>query len=165
MEFKSASPWSVDNLEEFIFYCCPECEEKNCDRELFLQHAFDNHPHSQEYLQHFQVKEEALDENDYIVKEEEDEEYYENEEIDHNNQEETQMPVDDFYFSDNFNENTVVMGRVYPNPRHFTEPEATRTRTFKNLTSPKLLEPELFKISKTRSYPNPKLKPEGTRQA
>ena len=63
----------------------------------------------------------------------------------------------------------VVMGRVYPNPKtrrvlvQFCKPEATRTRIFHNLISPKLPEPKLFNISKTRSYPNPKSKPEGTR--
>ena len=23
-----ANPWEVPNLEEFLFYCCPECDHK-----------------------------------------------------------------------------------------------------------------------------------------
>ena len=33
------NPWAVGNLEEFLYYCCPECNEKNQSKELFLQHA------------------------------------------------------------------------------------------------------------------------------
>ena len=76
MNIKSESPWSVDNLEEFIFYCCPECDEKNCDRELFLQHAFDRHPHSEEYLQIFQVKEEPEEVKHELLLEDENNELY-----------------------------------------------------------------------------------------
>ena len=75
MNIKSESPWSVDNLEEFIFYCCPECDEKNCDRELFLQHAFDMHPHSEEYLRIFQVKEEPVDTKHEFLLEDENNEF------------------------------------------------------------------------------------------
>ena len=44
------------------------------------------------------------------------------------------------------------MGRVYPNPKtrrvfgDFHKPEATRTRTFQNLLSPNLPEPEKFEF-------------------
>ena len=64
----------------------------------------------------------------------------------------------------------VVVDRVYPNPKtrrvfsHFYKPEATRTRTFCNFENPELPEPEVFRISETRSYPNPKFKPAGTRR-
>ena len=46
----------------------------------------------------------------------------------------------------------IVMGRVYPNPKtrrvfgDFHKPEATRTRTFQNLLSPNLPEPEKFEF-------------------
>ena len=33
------SPWSVTNLEEFLYFCCPECDVKDQSREDFIQHA------------------------------------------------------------------------------------------------------------------------------
>ena len=33
------NPWTVEHLEEFLYYCCPECDEKSQSKELFLQHA------------------------------------------------------------------------------------------------------------------------------
>ena len=80
MKPKSESPWSVDNLEDFMFYCCPECNERNWDRDHFLEHAFDKHPLSQEYLQKFKVKEEIVEENNF-VKEEGIEEFFEIENV------------------------------------------------------------------------------------
>ena len=62
------------------------------------------------------------------------------------------------------------MGRVYPNPKtrrvlgDFFKPEATRTRTFQKSTYPKIPEPENLEFLDTRSYPNPKFKPAGTRR-
>ena len=44
------------------------------------------------------------------------------------------------------------MGRVYPNPKtrrvfgDFHKPEATGTRTFEDLLSPKLPEPEIYEF-------------------
>ena len=68
-----------------------------------------------------------------------------------------------------FKNQTLVMGRVYPNPKtrpepeafsptrsnpnpkfsQFHKPETTRTRTFQDFKNPKLPEPEI----KTRGYP------------
>ena len=62
MKIKSESPWCIENLEELLFYCCPECDEKNANREQFLEHALIAHPQSQEYLQNFHLKEEPIDE-------------------------------------------------------------------------------------------------------
>ena len=38
------NPWDVGNLEDFLYYCCPECDvkvvhERDQSRDLFLQHA------------------------------------------------------------------------------------------------------------------------------
>ena len=41
------NPWSVRNLEEFQYYCCPECNLKDHSRENFLEHALNQHPNSQ----------------------------------------------------------------------------------------------------------------------
>ena len=38
------NPWMVEKLEEFLYYCCPECDEKCRAKGPFLQHALCNHP-------------------------------------------------------------------------------------------------------------------------
>ena len=105
MNIKSESPWSVDNLEEFIFYCCPECDEKNCDRELFLQHAFDNHPHCQEYLQIFQVKEEPVDTKHEFLLEDENNDVYDLPEIEPVDEENIPKEENDFSTTEIINQN------------------------------------------------------------
>ena len=50
MEIHQNNPWSVKNLDEFLYYCCPECDVRNHSKELFLQHAFENHPDSKNCL-------------------------------------------------------------------------------------------------------------------
>ena len=42
------NPWEGRDLEEFLFFCCPECDEKNYSKELFLQHALKLHPMAKE---------------------------------------------------------------------------------------------------------------------
>ena len=27
------NPWTVENLEEFLYFCCPECDERNQSKE------------------------------------------------------------------------------------------------------------------------------------
>ena len=38
------NPWNVSNLEEFLYYCCPECDCKNKDKEDFVNHVVISHP-------------------------------------------------------------------------------------------------------------------------
>ena len=38
------NPWGVMNLEEFLFYCCPECNVKDKSRDEFVKHALNHHP-------------------------------------------------------------------------------------------------------------------------
>ena len=45
------NPWSVRKWEEFLYFCCPECDVKNHSRDHFLKHAFDQHPKSKECLE------------------------------------------------------------------------------------------------------------------
>ena len=33
------NPWAVGHLEEFLYYCCPECDERNQSKALFVKHA------------------------------------------------------------------------------------------------------------------------------
>ena len=53
------SPWNVESLEDFLYYCCPECPDRNQSRDDFIQHAIITHPKSNEYLVNFVVKEEV----------------------------------------------------------------------------------------------------------
>ena len=42
-ETKQIIPWGVENLDEFLFYCCPECDEKYKDCQTFVDHALKAH--------------------------------------------------------------------------------------------------------------------------
>ena len=44
------NPWSVDQLEAFLYFCCPECDIKKKDKNAFLNHAFQNHPEAKDFL-------------------------------------------------------------------------------------------------------------------
>ena len=52
-------PWNVESLEDFLYYCCPECDEKSQSREDFLCHALAYHPSSNNYLMPLEVKQEV----------------------------------------------------------------------------------------------------------
>ena len=44
MDFiKQENPWDVTNIEEFLYYCCPECDTKCKDGETFIEHATNSH--------------------------------------------------------------------------------------------------------------------------
>ena len=59
-EDSNNNPWLKGSLEEFLFYCCPECDVRDQSRETFLEHALIDHPHSQPFLQPLQIKEESV---------------------------------------------------------------------------------------------------------
>ena len=63
------SPWAITNLEELLYYCCPECDLRDQSEEQFIQHAFEKHPEAKNYLLPFKVKLESGDpyynDNDY----------------------------------------------------------------------------------------------------
>ena len=40
---KQVNPWGIENLEEFLYYCCPECDEKYKDCQNFIDHAMHAH--------------------------------------------------------------------------------------------------------------------------
>ena len=52
------NPWAVNNLEEFLYFCCPECTERNQSKELFLEHALNQHPKAKQCLQNLEIKKE-----------------------------------------------------------------------------------------------------------
>ena len=38
------NPWAVDSLDNFSFYCCPECDIRSQNKQEFINHAFLKHP-------------------------------------------------------------------------------------------------------------------------
>ena len=44
------NPWLVNNLDDFLYYCCPECGLKDKSKEIFLQHALEAHPNAKKSL-------------------------------------------------------------------------------------------------------------------
>ena len=56
-------PWNVESLEDFLYYCCPECNARDQSREDFLNHALAQHPSSRNYLTEIKVKKEIHDNN------------------------------------------------------------------------------------------------------
>ena len=41
--FDDSNPWMVDNAATFLKYCCPECDFKENNLQLFSDHAIQNH--------------------------------------------------------------------------------------------------------------------------
>ena len=58
------NPWALGKLEKFLYYCCPECDEKNPSQDAFLQHALNEHPKAKEYFGEFHIKKEIIDDLD-----------------------------------------------------------------------------------------------------
>ena len=44
------NPWSVDNIEVFSFYCCPECIFRSKEQNFFEAHALQNHDQSIDFF-------------------------------------------------------------------------------------------------------------------
>ena len=63
------NPWDVQDLEEFLYFCCPECEEKNSSKELFVKHALDEHPKAKDKIEKLKIKLE-LDADENSIKNE-----------------------------------------------------------------------------------------------
>ena len=38
-----SNPWEVEDVSEFQYFCCPECDERERERDAFLQHALAFH--------------------------------------------------------------------------------------------------------------------------
>ena len=61
MEIDKDNPWNVGKIEEFLYFCCPECDEKNQSRDAFLDHAFSRHSDKiKESAIYFSIKEEDV---------------------------------------------------------------------------------------------------------
>ena len=62
------NPWSATTLEEFQFYCCPECDIRDHSRESFVKHALKKHPLSIKILGSLLIKRELEEENNVNFK-------------------------------------------------------------------------------------------------
>lgn len=76
------NPWSVVNLDIYLFYCCPQCDHKSKDKPNFVSHAHSCHPESKEAIIDSAIKIEEHEENlvlksDVEVKNEDAEETFE----------------------------------------------------------------------------------------
>ena len=58
---ENENPWSVAYLDDFLFYCCPECDVKDQYKQSFVQHALNYHPKAKDYMGKLIIKEEFLD--------------------------------------------------------------------------------------------------------
>ena len=58
-DFES-NPWKVKNLDDFLYYNCPECHVRDQSKVLFLQHALEEHPKAKECLSEFTTVKEEL---------------------------------------------------------------------------------------------------------
>lgn len=80
----SMNPWDVQKLEDLLYFCCPECNEIEKSKEIFLNHALTKHENAKEYLEKFMQDEnyKILIKDELQVKseidDEEEEEYFEN---------------------------------------------------------------------------------------
>ena len=41
------NPWTVEDLDSYLFYCCPECDQKYKSKPSFINHAYSSHPDAQ----------------------------------------------------------------------------------------------------------------------
>ena len=59
------NPWTVNSLDDFLYFCCPECDISRetiyQSKELFIQHAMDHHPMAKDTLQLLGMKDEPYD--------------------------------------------------------------------------------------------------------
>ena len=50
------NPWNVTSLDDFLYYCCPECDTKTVTKSEFIGHAVNNHPRSQDIIDSLEGK-------------------------------------------------------------------------------------------------------------
>jgi hypothetical protein len=70
------NPWEVENLDEYLNYCCPECDHKSKTKGLFINHAFSSHPEAKDNLKYEECSEEIIIKSDITIKEEYIEDYF-----------------------------------------------------------------------------------------
>jgi KRAB domain-containing zinc finger protein len=50
------NPWCVESIEEFLYFCCPECPDKSQSKDVFISHALDQHPKAHDVLPSLNVE-------------------------------------------------------------------------------------------------------------
>ena len=48
--YEGQSPWALESIYYYQFYCCPECDTKVALKQDFIDHAFKFHPDSRLYF-------------------------------------------------------------------------------------------------------------------
>ena len=66
------NPWAVENLDVYLFYCCPKCEHKSKTTSLFLDHAHSCHPESKDTLKPIPFKIEITEDSKEVKDSKED---------------------------------------------------------------------------------------------
>ena len=72
------NPWLITDIEEFHFYCCPECEFKDHAKVIFVHHVLQEHPNAKQFLEINQFIDNDDDDihvGTYVKEEEEDGNY------------------------------------------------------------------------------------------
>ena len=64
------NPWAVETLDTYLFYCCPECDQKYKSKPSFVKHAFSSHPTAKETLKFEETTENIVVKNEMYIKEE-----------------------------------------------------------------------------------------------
>ena len=42
-EYHDPNPWEVSDVTAFLYYCCPECDDRIAFEDAFIQHAILHH--------------------------------------------------------------------------------------------------------------------------
>ena len=87
-ESDSNDQWRVSSVDDFLLYCCPDCDLKEKNKEEFIKHALSQHPMSANHLGQIIIKEELFEDYSSELKNEIVTEY--NDEFQNDN-------ADDFY--------------------------------------------------------------------
>ena len=60
-ESDSNDQWCVSSVDEFLLYCCPDCDFKEKNKDDFIKHAISQHPMSANYLGQIIIKQELFE--------------------------------------------------------------------------------------------------------
>ena len=52
-EFEDDNPWAISTLKDFLYFCCPECDDKKQSEVSFVIHALQKHKRSSKYLKQY----------------------------------------------------------------------------------------------------------------
>ena len=69
-KLETSNPWNVEDIAQFLYYCCPECDSKQKTKSEFIAHAFDVHPNSRNFLPLLELEEEKDQERMIDLKDE-----------------------------------------------------------------------------------------------